>query len=85
MKIMTNMPDIEAIMKEVEIQLLEAVGVLEMAETDEWNSLAKAKLITTIHGLRVIYRACEAHPITIGEVQFNKAKEIRIEADKSRA
>jgi hypothetical protein len=51
-----------AILKEVEIQLLEAIGCLQMAEPDEFTAIAKAKLITTVHGLRIITLACEQNP-----------------------
>jgi hypothetical protein len=72
------------LLKEIEKQLLEAVGMLALGS----NKIAAQQLVTTIQGIRIVYMAMDQHPMTIGELQqaqFNKAKEIRVEANESRA
>ena len=66
--------------------LYEIIGLLQLADIEnEWVDLAKARLIGLVKGLEIIL---DNQPVTIGELenrQFDRATEVRIEADKSRA
>jgi hypothetical protein len=54
-----NNEDFVRVMKEAEMQLLEISGCLTISEGDEFTRIAAAKVVTLIHGLRIIYGACE--------------------------
>ena len=67
------------LLQEIERQLLEATGMLAIGH----NKLAAQQLITMIQGIRIVRKACENNPMTLGELeqaQFNKATEVHNEA-----
>lgn len=67
-----NNEDFVRVMKEAEIQLLEISGCLTISAGDEFTRIAAAKVVTLIHGLRVIYGACEQPK----QAQFDRAESI---------
>ena len=67
------------LLKEIERQLFEVIGILALDIPSEQNTMARQQLVTMVHGLRIITQACEMHPMTLGELeqaQFDKATEM---------
>ena len=67
-------------MKEIEKQELEVLGILALTEPTEQVVMAKQQLVTMIKGLHLVINGCERYPMTVEELEqeFNlRKKEIQ--------